>query len=1062
MKKQSQFVHKIAPLHLALAAGVALACTHAARAQTWSGLGGVDNWTTATNWVGNVAPVNNGTANVIFTGATRPTPAVNVAQDVNSVTFNAAAAGFTIGGPLGLTIRGGGIINQSANVQVLALPVTLATSQTWSPVNGNILFANGSVLTINPGVTLTTDMSALRTVTLAGSSNGAGALAKSGAGTLAVTGNLGHGGGTTINAGTIQLVVAGNLPDTGTLTLNGSGVFDVNGGTDSIGGLASSSPTSIVSLPGASTLGVGISGASTTFAGLLAGTSSTATFLKLGTGTLTLSGSSTYQGIVQVSAGTLQLAASERLGNACDIIIAGGTLDLQTFTETIDQFSISSGTVAGGGTAGSGTLVANSVNFVGGLVTARIAGNTSITKSNNSNNLIFTGTGSSYTGATNIIGGTLVTNAPDVLPDTTTVNVTSPGVLSVTNFSDTVAGITGNGTINVYDAVLTVGAGNVSSIFSGVIADNSGGAGFGGLTKIGTGSLTLSGDNTYRGTTTVIDGVLTLDGVERLNDVGNLVVFGGQFVVRDETIRLCTLVGGEIRGYSTGNGILRATQFDLRSGFVDASLRNGYIVKSGTSSVYLAAANFPTFTRIDAGILQISDVAALGTPDTIVSLNGGTLQLLQPLIIPNPLAVIAPSTIECLGDCILTNFSAGVSLSPLTKTGPGTLSLPSVVTTTGSLNVNAGTVYLGPTIALPMNAVNVANAAALHLDGGLLRIGTSLLNSGRVEIEPGARITGGTITNNGLITGSGTIASVFSNAATGDLRLLQNDTVFLDSLSPMTNRGLIEVLGGSLEVEAPATNSASTGLIYARSAELRFNGGLTNQGSLACSFGTTDVFGDINNQTGAVITISGGSDATFIDDVINNGTLRTSANGSTVFLGAVSGSGSFPGTGTVYLEGDLRPGNSPGFMSFGGDVVFGSFSALVEELGGTSLNQYDRTSIGGTAFLDGTLDVRLYGGYTLSGIQSFTILTANHISGRFQNVILPATTPPLRVIYTDTTITLSNCAADFNNDATVDLFDYLDFVAAFAANQSIADFNDDTVIDFFDYLDFIQAFSAGC
>ncbi len=54
------------------------------------------------------------------------------------------------------------------------------------------------------------------------------------------------------------------------------------------------------------------------------------------------------------------------------------------------------------------------------------------------------------------------------------------------------------------------------------------------------------------------------------------------------------------------------------------------------------------------------------------------------------------------------------------------------------------------------------------------------------------------------------------------------------------------------------------------------------------------------------------------------------------------------------------------------------------------------------------------------------------------------------------------CPADFNGDTIVDFFDYLDFVAAFSANEPGADFNGDAVIDFFDYLDFVAAFSTGC
>jgi glycosidase len=54
------------------------------------------------------------------------------------------------------------------------------------------------------------------------------------------------------------------------------------------------------------------------------------------------------------------------------------------------------------------------------------------------------------------------------------------------------------------------------------------------------------------------------------------------------------------------------------------------------------------------------------------------------------------------------------------------------------------------------------------------------------------------------------------------------------------------------------------------------------------------------------------------------------------------------------------------------------------------------------------------------------------------------------------------CAADFNDDGSVDFFDYLDFASAFDAEDPAADFNHDETVDFFDYLDFVQAFDAGC
>ena len=65
--------------------------------------------------------------------------------------------------------------------------------------------------------------------------------------------------------------------------------------------------------------------------------------------------------------------------------------------------------------------------------------------------------------------------------------------------------------------------------------------------------------------------------------------------------------------------------------------------------------------------------------------------------------------------------------------------------------------------------------------------------------------------------------------------------------------GLVEAIGNAtspaeIEFNTPVTNASATGLITGRNNVLRFNGGLTNQGSLAVSIGTSDVFGDIAIQ----------------------------------------------------------------------------------------------------------------------------------------------------------------------------------------------------------------------
>lgn len=77
----------------------------------------------------------------------------------------------------------------------------------------------------------------------------------------------------------------------------------------------------------------------------------------------------------------------------------------------------------------------------------------------------------------------------------------------------TVGSIEGNGTINLGSKNLAVGGNNLTTTFSGVLQDGGTFGGTGGsLTKEGTGTLTLTGTNTYTGDTTVNAGTLLVNG----------------------------------------------------------------------------------------------------------------------------------------------------------------------------------------------------------------------------------------------------------------------------------------------------------------------------------------------------------------------------------------------------------------------------------------------------------------------------------------------------------------------------------------------------------------------
>src|SRR5262249_47693420 len=80
-----------------------------------------------------------------------------------------------------------------------------------------------------------------------------------------------------------------------------------------------------------------------------------------------------------------------------------------------------------------------------------------------------------------------------------------------------VGSIEGVGTFFLGNDQLTVGGNNLSTTVGGVIADGGTNSGTGGaLVKVGSGTLTLTGQNTYSGGTTIAAGRLQIDNIGAL------------------------------------------------------------------------------------------------------------------------------------------------------------------------------------------------------------------------------------------------------------------------------------------------------------------------------------------------------------------------------------------------------------------------------------------------------------------------------------------------------------------------------------------------------------------
>lgn len=309
----------------------------------------------------------------------------------------------------------------------------------------------------------------------------------------------------------------------------------------------------------------------------------------------------------------------------------------------------------------------------------------------------------------------------------------------------------------------------------------------------------------------------------------------------------------------------------------------------------------------------------------------------------------------------------------LNSAASSTVQGPSANTEVRSLSIGGGTGLV---------SLNLQNGSTLTASSGVT-IGSSGTLTGDGTIQ-GAMTNNGTVLannvgstqtifNNGTIRGDGRIRGDIQNNSTGRIRALSGSELWLAN-GNLTNGGLVEVNNAELRVDGSIVNQASTGLMSIRSGSL-ITSSIDNSGSMAMTLGSSTIQGDINNT--GTMQVSGGAHATFFDDVTQNGVMQVSSVGNTsstaVFLGSFTGSGGFNGGGDVFVLGDLRPGNSPASVVFGGNLFMGTNTTTFIELAGNTAGQFDQMMILGDLNLNGNLVVSLIDGHTLAANQTYLI-----------------------------------------------------------------------------------------
>ena len=513
--------------------------------------------------------------------------ALRIDTNANMVTYASAIAGS--GG--NLTKLGAGTLSLAAN-NTFSGAITIAAGTLQIASSGRL---GGGTFSGNISNASTFDYAGMGNQTLSGVMSGSGGVSVSGGGLLNLTGNNTYSGATTLSSGALRingnstlssnttisvssgatLQLAGNTTISNTITLTGNG-SNGSGALRNISGSNRVLPN--ISLLGDTTLQADAGVFSTTNA--LNGNNTNLTLIgggffqinaaNLGTGSLTINMTGAGEKVAQVGitnanswtgdtiiqGGEFRLARANVIPTASNVVIFGGTLNIQTFLQTSANVTLDSGNITG--TTGALTAT-NGFVLQNGSVSAILAGSSSVTKSG-VGTVTLSGN-NTYTGGTALNAGTLVIGNTNALGSSSLAQSTIASLLKI----DTTGTITNNlsvynvqasqnatlsGAITVNNASWEVDAGDTLTV-SGAVS------GGGGIIKNGTGTLILSGNNSFTGATAVNTGTLRASATGALGSTSSVAVNGGLLLVTAENAinnsADITLGGGTLALSGTSN-----------------------------------------------------------------------------------------------------------------------------------------------------------------------------------------------------------------------------------------------------------------------------------------------------------------------------------------------------------------------------------------------------------------------------------------------------------------------------------------------------------------------------
>jgi autotransporter-associated beta strand protein len=598
-----------------------------------------------------------------------------------AVLFNNSATNYSVTGTFGIT--GGASLTKTGTGTVALRNSGANTLGAVNVSRGSLVISNTAGNTLG-GVTVT---NATLTQASAGAST-LGAVTVNNAGTLLLDG-AGTNSATSVTIGTGGTLQIGNADAQGTLT----GVAISDNGTILFNRTDNLSYGSVISGSGRLT--------------------------KNGSGTLTLTGSHTFSGGSIINQGTLKVDLTGTIqGYSVRSNAVGSILELTSVISSIDA---AGGTISSSNSvfAGTGTINKTGAGYLG---------------------LWGSGTGApnikSFAGQINVVTGTFASNGSDwpSSPGLMNLDVASGANFDLRTGNVNVDKLTGAGTIGttyIQSPVLSVGNNNGSSTFNGQIINSitalSGYGGYNaggklGLTKNGSGTLTLNGINTYSNATTVNGGKLWVNGslaAASVVTVNTNATLGGSGTVSGP---VTLMSGGTLAPGTTNIGTLNlANNLTMNPGSTNLMR----IDKTSGIVAYDTVAGVNTLTY--GGTLVVTNITSdgfqLALGDTFYLYNANSrLQTFAKIVLPTnnlPAGLSWDTTgLASSGSISVANLTSAPIFTPPPGNYGYALSVTLSSLTPGatnyySLNNWATTnVYTGP-VSLPLNTTNTIRAYAV-------------------------------------------------------------------------------------------------------------------------------------------------------------------------------------------------------------------------------------------------------------------------------------------------------------------------------------------------------------